>query len=269
MLCITKDRKRKYQSLGISVKPEYCDFSKNKPKPNCPNRELINKIILDKELSFQKQILELQSEEKEFTASTLIAPKAKVKIKTVKEFYLELIKELEQANKVGNSRVYQDSLRSLEIYTNGKLDIPFSHIDIDFLKGYEKWLKQREYKETSLSVFRTLRSAYNKAIEAKHAKKTNYPFDEFKVSKFNIKTEKRAIPKDNIKLIMELDLSKESEYMQFSRDLFVFSYLCSGINFTDMANLKPSNIVEGRLIYKRQKTKKEYLFHYPMKPKLL
>ena len=40
VLRITKDRKRKYQSLGISVKPEHWDFVKNKPKPNCPNREL-------------------------------------------------------------------------------------------------------------------------------------------------------------------------------------------------------------------------------------
>ena len=257
MLRVCKDRKTKYQSLGISVNPDDWDFQKNRPKTNCPNKDLILKIILDKEAAFQKQILELKAEDKEFTASTLIAPKVKGKIKSVREFYLELVKELEQANRVGNSLVYRDSLRSLEVYTNGKLDIPFSHIDIDFLKGYEKWLRQKGCKETTLSLhFRTLRSAYNKAIEAKHAKKANYPFDNFKVSKFNIRTEKRAIPKDNIKLIMELDLSNESEYMQFGRDLFVFSYLCSGINFTDLANIQSRNIVEGRLIYNRQKTGK-------------
>ncbi len=130
-------------------------------------------------------------------------------------------------------------------------------MDIDFLRGYEKFLRQRKYTDTSMSLyFRTLRSAYNKAIEAKHVKKMAYPFDEYKVSKFSIKTEKRAISKDNIKQIMELDLSDQTEYMQFAQDLFVFSYLCSGINFTDMANLTLDNIVEGRLVYLRQKTKK-------------
>ena len=258
MIRICKDRKLKYKSLGISVNPIHWDFDKNRPKPNCPERDYILKIIIDKEAEYQKKILELKAEEKEFTASTLIAPKAKMKIKSVKEFYLELVKEFEQAGKVGNSRVYHDSLKSLEAYTNGRLDIPFSHIDIDFLKGYEKWLRQKECKETTLSVhFRTLRSVYNKAIDAKHTKKANYPFEEFKVSKFSIKTEKRAISKDNVKLIIELDLSKENEYVQFARDLFIFSYLCSGINFTDMANLQPSNIVEGRLVYKRQKTGKK------------
>jgi len=257
MLCVAKDRKRKYQSLGVSVRAEHWDFKKNKPKPNCPNKDLLNKIILDKELEFQKKMLELKAEDKEFTASTLIAPHVKIKTKTVHEFYREIIHELEQANNIGNSRVYKDSLRSLEMYSSNNLDIPFSHIDIEFLKGYEKWLRQRGNKETSMNLFfRTLRSTYNKAIDAKYAKRLNYPFDEFKVSKFSIKTEKRAISKDNIKLIMSLDLSKESEYVKLSRDLFVFSYLCGGINFADMANLKPNNIVEKRLTYIRQKTHK-------------
>lgn len=43
MLRITKDGKRKYHSLGIiAVHPQHWDFQKNKPKPNCPDRDLIN-----------------------------------------------------------------------------------------------------------------------------------------------------------------------------------------------------------------------------------
>lgn len=37
MLRVTKDRKRKYSSIGISVNPVYWDFVKNKPKHNYPN----------------------------------------------------------------------------------------------------------------------------------------------------------------------------------------------------------------------------------------
>lgn len=258
MIRIIKDRKIKYLSLGVAVFPEHWDFDKNKPKSSCPNKDLINKIILDKELEYQKQILELKSEDKEYTASTLIESKIQKKRKSVLEFYEELIMDYKSKDKRGNAKVYNDSLNSLRRYTNKKLDIPFSHIDMDFLKGYEKWMMQNNCTETSMSVFfRTLRSAYNKAIVAKHAKKECYPFNEFKVSKFNTKTEKRAIPKDVIKQIMEVDLLVESEYLQFSRDLFVFSYLCGGINFTDMANLRYNNIANGRLSYIRQKTGKK------------
>lgn len=258
MIRVCKDNKKKYRSLGVSVKPEHWDFEKNKPKNNCPHKDLINKIILDKELEFQKQILELKADNKEFTASTLIAPKIKVKQKTVEEFFTEVIEELKLLGKLGNAKVYDDSYTSLKTFTNKKLDIPFSHIDIEFLKKYEMWMRKKNFKDNSMSLFfRTLRSLYNRAIQAKHAKKDSYLFNDFKVSKFSTKTEKRAISKDLILQIMDLDLSSESWYVNFSRDMFIFSYLCGGINMTDVGNLKSTNIVGNRLVYIRDKTEKK------------
>ena len=58
MLRISKDGKKKYQSLGISVNPKFWDFQKNKPKPKCPNLEYLQKIILDKKLELQKKYLQ-------------------------------------------------------------------------------------------------------------------------------------------------------------------------------------------------------------------
>ena len=65
MLRVTKDRKPKYVSLGIAIFPKYWDFEKNKPTPRCPNKELIEKIILDKQVEYQRQILEFVAEQKE------------------------------------------------------------------------------------------------------------------------------------------------------------------------------------------------------------
>jgi integrase len=45
-------------------------------------------------------------------------------------------------------------------------------------------------------------------------------------------------------------------FFAISKDIFIFSYLCGGINFTDIANLTKDNIVNGRLRYVRQKTGK-------------
>ena len=58
MLRIAKDGKRTMRSLGVSVNPAYWDFNKNEPKPNCPNKNLINKIILKTRLEFQEKLLE-------------------------------------------------------------------------------------------------------------------------------------------------------------------------------------------------------------------
>ena len=72
MLQVSKGGKRKYQSLGISILPRYWDFTRNKPKSNCPNREYIQKIILDKQRELQQRMLEFNTEQKEYTKSFII-----------------------------------------------------------------------------------------------------------------------------------------------------------------------------------------------------
>jgi len=258
VLRITKDRKRKYQYLGISVKPQHWDFTRNKPKPNYPNKELITKIILEKEKEYNEKILELEARQKDFTAASLVEnPSTRASLKTVGEFYQEIITDLEEAGKVGNRNIYRDSLNYIKTFTGNKLNFPFSDIDVSWLRRYERFFIKKGCKDTTISLqFRTLRSAYNKAIEARAASKKHYPFDEYKVSKFDTTTRKRAISKEELKRIIELDLSGQDSTLQFGRDIFVFSYLTGDINFTDIANLKAENIVKGRVEYKRQKTGK-------------
>ena len=77
MVRITKNGKRKYQNLGVSIQLKYWDFKKNKPKPNCPDRDLINKLILAKETEYQQQILELAAAQKQYTAASLVENKQK------------------------------------------------------------------------------------------------------------------------------------------------------------------------------------------------
>ena len=38
MIRVCKDGKKKYVSLGVSVLPQFWDFTKNQPKKNCPNK---------------------------------------------------------------------------------------------------------------------------------------------------------------------------------------------------------------------------------------
>ena len=259
MLQISKNGKRKYKSLGISISPKFWDFTKNRLRTNCPNKEYIQKIIFDKQAEIQQHILELNSEQKEYTPTSLLNDqKNKFELKTVCQFYLELIEQYAQESKCGNRLIYKSSFNSLKTFTHDKLDIPFSDIDTDWLKRYEKWLRSKGNKETTISLmFRTLRSTYNKAIKAKCARKSDYPFDDYKINKFDTTTQKRAIAKtDVLKFTTEVQSIGKQQYMELSKDIFVFSYLCGGINFTDIANLTNENIQNGRLHYIRQKTKK-------------
>ncbi len=259
MIRVCKDGKRTYRSLGISINPKHWNFTKNTPKASCPNREQILRIILEKQSELQRRILEMNSEQRDYTATTLLnAQTEKFTPKTVGEFYQELIDEYTRTERCGNRLIYKGSYNSIKSFNRGRLDIPFSYIDVEWLNKYEKWLRAKGNKETTISLlFRTLRSAYNKAIQLKCARKSDYPFDIYKINKFDTSTQKRAIAKSDILQIKDCTSpAVNSQYMELSRDIFMFSYLCGGINFTDIANLTKENIVKGRLHYIRQKTKK-------------
>lgn len=257
MLRIAQNGKSKYKSLKISVAAKHWDFDRNVPKPNCPSKDLINKIILKTKLEYQQKVLEKKANEEEFTASSLIhEQKDEIKAMTVEDFYKQLIEELKEKGQIGNSYAYLNSYDTLKNFNKGKkLNYTFSHIDVIFCKKFEDWMRRKGNKDTTISYqFRTLRATFNRAITTKIVSKDKNPFSEFKLSHLNTKTMKRALSKSDILKIMNADCHDKSELSQLAHDLFCFSYLCGGISLVDMANLTPENIIEGRLIYQRQKT---------------
>ena len=67
---------------------------------------------------------------------------------------------------------------------------------------------------------------------------------------------KRAITKEDIHKLIELDLSDRDFYTQLAKDIFLFSYFMAGINFKDIALLTYGDIDNGRIYYARRKTGK-------------
>lgn len=133
MLRVCKDRKMKYQSLGISINPASWDFKANKPAKNCPNREYIEKLIAEKAKAYTDKIIELKAMEKEFTATTLVEKvNNPIKLKTVGDVFLEYMERLTAEKRTGYrlsvKQVYNSPLRF-----NKHLNIYFPDIDIAWL----------------------------------------------------------------------------------------------------------------------------------------
>ena len=254
MIRVCKDGKKKYVSLGVSVLPQFWDFTKNQPKKNCPNKAYIEKIIADKSSEFAERIIELKAEKKEFTATTQterLTESTRAR-RTVGEVFQSQIENLKQTGRTGYALSHQEVYNSL-LKFNGHLNIYFSEIDTVWLKRYETWLRGQGFSENTIGRrFRTLRAVYNVAIEEKCVKADYYPFKSYKVSKLHQATAKRAISKADIMRIIEY--RNNDFYKQFAVDLFAFGYFMGGINFVD-----------GRLIYTRRKTHK--LIRLPLQPK--
>ena len=256
MIRVCKDRKMKYQSLGISILPKYWDFKANKPTSKCPNKEYIERLIAEKVKVYTDKVIEFKSQEKEFTATSLMEKVNKpVKRKTVQEVFNQYIQELESANRLRYADMYKCTMHSL-IKFNKHLDIPFSDMDTIWLKRYEVWLQSQGLAINTLGTrFRHLRVIYNFAREEKIVKSEYYPFNSFKVSKLSQTTAKRSIQKGEILSVLNYQGQTPLECLAI--DLFTFSYLAAGINFGDIARLTKDNILENRLIYIRKKTQKQ------------
>lgn len=267
MLRVIKDRKPKYVSLGISVNPAHWDFSKNQPKTECPNREYIEMLIADKIKEYSAKIIELKATNQEFTSTSLVE-KVSVKHtnrKTVagvfQEYMTSLIKSGRKSYALSIKQLYNSLLEF-----NHNLDFYFSVMDVAWLKRYELFLRERQLAENTIGIrFRTLRAIYNIAIEEDAVSSDCYPFKKFKVSRLHQDTVKRALTKVDIERVLLFQSS--NRYMRFPIDIFAFTYYCGGINFKDIAHLTKGNLIDGRLIYKRQKTKK--LIKIPLQPQAL
>ena len=262
MLRVTKDRKRKYVSLGLSLHEKFWDFEKGKPKRNCPNKEQIERLIAAKTAEYNDLIVEMTAQQREYTVETLVSHfHNQVRCATVVELYDKLIDDMKRGGKLGNAGVYKYSRTSLLKFTGQRLQIPFSDIDAVWLRRYENWLRTSDCGDTTISqLFRTLRSVFNKAVELQLVKRDYYPFDAYKVSKFDTRTKKRAITKEDVRKVIALDLSQGYPSERLARDIFVFSYFGAGINFADIALLKYGNVRDGRVQYVRKKTGKPINF---------
>lgn len=261
---LTKNNKRKYLRTGITLKPNHWDFIKNKPKTNCPNREYIEAIITEKLKEYQQQVLEFQTIARDYSLTTLVEKIEKPTKKiTVEEYLKTIISNLTNESKIGNAEHYKALLNSLRQFS--KLNILFSDIDVAYLNRYETYLRSRGNKGNTISIrMRTLRATYNKAIKENVVKADYYPFNNYNTSQLKEETVKRAISKADIQKIIDFDITTipkhQHSLLQLSKDLFLFSYLGCGINMIDMAFIRKDNIVDGRVIYKRHKTKKHISF---------
>ena len=255
MVRICKDGKKKYVSVGISVKLEFWNFDKNEPKLTCPNREYINLLIANKRAEYEKEAIKLKSEGRDFTADGLHKKIQSPTItRTVADIFNEYIEHLRQEKRTGYMKSVLQVYNSLVKY-NGHLNIYFDDIDYLWLREYEIWLKNKGLALNTIGIrFRTLRTIYNYAMSNDWVKAENYPFRKYKVAKLNEETVKRALSKKDINRIIKYPCS--NGYAQLAIDIFAFTYYVGGINFADIANLTYSNIINSRLVYKRKKTGK-------------
>ncbi len=172
-------------------------------------------------------------------------------------FTEQLIKDQIEEGRVGNARSYKCVLSVLKNF-HRKAELPFTTINYDFLKKFEKKHLANGNTLNGLAVYmRTIKAIYNKAIKYQLVERELYPFSDYKIK--TTPTRKRAISIEDIGKLEALELEPDS-LLQFSKDLFFASFYMMGMNFKDIALLRVGNIIGGRLNYQRAKTAEQFNF---------
>ena len=202
----------------------------------------------------EKVIRLLETESRRFTADDVITLFHKqTKDSSFLNFMHGVIAQLIQLGKVRTSETYKATLKSFMSFRDEQ-DVPLDGITSDLMLMYEAHLKARGVRMNTISFYmRNLRAVYNRAVE-KGLTPQQYPFRH--VYTGVDKTVKRAIPIKDIKALKDMDLSMNPT-LDFTRDMFMFSFYTRGMSFVDMAYLKKTNIKNGILTYRRRKTSQE------------
>lgn len=260
MIRYIKDRKPNYISIGKSCSTELWDDAKELPKKSHPLFKELTILIGSKKLQAEKFILAGENNNDQEVTSQELRSEFKKNKQTLSVFkaFEYFIARMLEAGQVKNSQVYKDALRQLKKFTVNK-DLSFSQIDISFLNRYQEFMQKTGLGPNSIYLYlRTLRALINKAIEEKICLPKYYSFKEFSLAKFSkIKTQKRAISKENIIAIASLEFPPTHPLFH-SRNYFLFSYYNRGINMIDIAHLQWSNISNNRLNYRRKKTRESF-----------
>ena len=208
-------------------------------KIDCEMKQM-QRIIHDKEMSgvpysigdIAKDIQQLPSSQSVFT------------------FFRQQIAKKEQMQCVGTKNNYTSAANRFMEFRNQE-DLAFGQMTVEIMEMYQAWLWNRGISQNSVSFYlRTLRTLYNKAVEAGQAP-PNSIFAHVQTA--NVRTAKRAVSVKDIRKIEKLDLPRGSS-LDKARDLFPLSFYLRGMAFVDMAFLKKSDLKCGMVSYNRRKT---------------
>ena len=254
--------KVKRYSTGEACTAEQWDADAGRMKPRAKGAAQVNGVLSELESKVKDIVdalvvhrsLSLESFEKRYRK-----PKA---AGDVLAFIADLVVDMESKGKAGNAATYRNTARVLRRFTEGR-ELPFTDLTAATLEAFDEHLRAAGCTGGGISVYmRTLRAVVGKAIKAGLMHRDQYPFETKLSSGYaiaNLSSESNPRP------ITDADMDKvkrfpfdEHPHLAEAVRVFLFSYYSGGMNFADIARLKPSDVTkDGRIVYKRQKTKRK------------
>jgi integrase/recombinase XerD len=246
-LRVTHLKEQRYYILNIDLTEE--DFNKaNGPKPKGDHKNAFLKFS-SKEAKAAKIISDLDpfsflEFERKFLTET------NVKRNDVYKVIEERIAELKKHKRIGTAISFENTLHSLQTF---KRFLKLEDITVDFLQSYEEHLLSKDKSITTVGIYaRNIRTIYNWAINQNLISADYYPFGKGKYEIPTSNNVKKALHKDQIKLLYNYASIGTNE--KLAKDFWFLSYFLNGSNITDILNLKNKQLHSEFIYNERQKT---------------
>jgi integrase/recombinase XerD len=254
-LRVTYQRDRKYYNIGIDLTEEVWADVQDKTKTRREIREIRDRIA-EFEVRAEKIIRLLDSFtfevfEKRYFQSEQETAKQNTLKGDVRHVFTQYIESLRAENRIETAASYNSALNSLLAY---RKRLRFDEVNPEFLRGYERAMILAGKSVTTISIYlRSFKVIFNFAVSEGGVSLDKYPFGKRRYQIPGGRNTKKALTLAEIEKIYSYEAIPGS-HVERARDLWLFSYLCNGINIKDICHLRWRNIDGDRLSYVRAKT---------------
>ena len=252
---ITHDRKYKFIPTNIFVSDS--DLKKDFSFKSVRIKDLTSD--LERQI---RAIIEEMGMEVNYMSIVQIIDRIKLKLSGREEsFYLDFCKYMtDYANGLpdGTKTVYLSSVSAIQRYT-GKSEVDVNGMNYSVLQGLAEHINggpiKTEAKRSVHLYMQNIRVMHSRAKDQFNDEESGIihiplsPFSKFKLPKEQV-PEHTVLNPEQIRKLIRMNLNGRKEY---SRDMFVLSFLLAGMNPADM--YEADTIENGRIKYNRQKTK--------------
>lgn len=182
--------------------------------------------------------------------------------KKFNEFMNKTIEELKDEKRYGTAHVYQSTLNAFCEFCGCKI-VYFHQLNRATLKEFETHLRDKQLSWNTVSTYmRTLRGAYNKAVDQKITTGNSRLFNHVYTGVKN--DVKRALEVEEInKLLNEVPLKRLPEDLVRCRVWANLMFQLRGMPFVDLAFLHKSDLKGNTLSYRRHKTGGQMIVDIP------
>ncbi len=267
---VTKDRKATFIYIGQYINTSDWDAKVQRVKKSHPNSSRLNNLLLQKLAEANDKLLQLESEVNPISQHA-VKQKFKRTIRkiTVSKMLDSYISKLEKEKRYAQIPAEKSKVNNVKSFI-GDQEIFMEDFTETLIGKFVLYMKfEKEVGErTIVNHLIMLRTVFNLAIKDGVLDAKYYPFGKGRVSIKFPESNKIGLNEMEVKLLEELPLEPTNPKYH-AKNVWLFAFYFAGMRVSDVLQIKWDDIIDGRLVYRMGKNKKNLSLIIPNKAKAI